>query len=111
MTKWTDLRCPEFASWQIRNYELYPLLGLKPGAHLPIEGFSERIVTDRHGNKALFKCEPADLTRKSKRSTHRLFYSCPDCAKWIPFGRAFQHKSGKEHKRNERYNRDVYIEG
>jgi hypothetical protein len=91
---WQDLRDPEYKEWQIRHYNLYPLLGIPAGGHLPKEGFPERIVTDAHGNQAVFKCEPAT----GRHSKHRLFYNCEVCAKWIPFGRAFQHRKGREHR-------------
>ena len=95
---WKDLRHPRRGEWQINHYHLYPLLGIPAGGHLPAEGFPERIVTDAHGNKSMFMCLPAD--GKGRKSKHRLFYRCIACKKWIPFGRAFQHRNGKEHKLN-----------
>jgi len=94
--------------WQIQQPELYELLGLKPGQHLPVEGFRERTVTDTHGNQAQFFCLPANepaprdgsLKGCRKSSKHRIYMHCDACMKWIPFGRAWQHRKGKEHKVN-----------
>jgi|SRR5262245_31348849 len=96
---------------QMAHYELYPLLGFNRGAHLPKEGFLERMVTDSHGNSVCMMCLPANEpkpranksvwdSRAPKSSKHRLFYLCEDCHCWVPFGRAGQHRKGREHKLN-----------
>jgi hypothetical protein len=33
-----------------------------------------------------------------------LFYLCTDCRRWIPFGRAGQHRKGAKHKGMAMYN-------
>ena len=90
----------------MQSYELFPLLGIPAGGHLPKEGFGHREVQG-----VLFKCEPAmapryyerhGRMRKVKVSKHRVFYLCVECSRWIPFGRAGQHRKGKEHKANAR---------
>src|SRR5215467_5999208 len=92
----------------IDHPRLYPLLGFKRGHHLPKEGFEPRVVTDTHGNSVMMKCEPVNpnirwspyLGRYLKSSKHRITYRCEACQKWIPYGRAGQHRKGKEHKLN-----------
>ncbi|HEY7416893.1 MAG TPA: hypothetical protein VH593_17030 [Ktedonobacteraceae bacterium] len=84
----------------LHSHELMPLLGFKPGAHLPVEGFAPVVVQD-----VMFMCEPANglmdasTGRKVKSSRHRIRYLCKECGAWIPFGRAGQHVKGREHKR------------
>ena len=86
--------------WYLQHHELYPLLGIE-GSILPAEGFGPREVQG-----VTFICRPAGETkvrwdgRKVKVSKHRLFYLCKACDRLIPFGRAFQHKQGREHKAN-----------
>jgi hypothetical protein len=88
--------------WFLQSYELRPILGL--GAHLPSEGFEPVEVQG-----TMFKCEPAMAPRyhngrRVKVSKHRLFYLCTDCRRWIPFGRASQHRKGAKHKGMAMYN-------
>jgi hypothetical protein len=66
----------------LQHHELYPLLGLKPGQHLPYYGF-EVIVRGVH-----LRCDPA--SQKGRRSKHRLKVLC-SCGRYIPFGRYGQH--------------------
>lgn len=80
--------------WFLQTWELYPLLGLKPGAHLPPEGFPQREIQG-----VQFKCNPAG--NGGRRGPHRVFYLCEDCDRWVPFGRAGQHRKGREHKLNQ----------
>jgi hypothetical protein len=85
--------------WFLQNHELYPLLGI--GHKLPADGFEPVEVQG-----VQFKCEPAkaprytDRGRKVKVSKHRLFYMCKECKRWVPFGRAYQHRKGQLHKDN-----------
>jgi hypothetical protein len=87
--------------WFLQNHELYPLLGIQAGGKLPREGFDPKEVQG-----VLFKCEPAraprytDRGRRVKVSKHRLLYLCRECERWIPFGRAGQHRKGRNHKVN-----------
>lgn len=81
---------------QINHFALYPLLGFKHGQHLPKEGFGPRVVVDEQGNESLLKCEPAS----GAYAKHRIFYECESCKRWIPYGRANQHRNGREHKLN-----------
>ena len=78
--------------WQINEHALYPLLGLKSGGHLPKEGFGPRLVQG-----TWFKCDPHP-GKKTRFTPHRVKYQCPICSKWIPFGRAIQHESRKDHR-------------
>jgi hypothetical protein len=77
---------PYHNKWQINHTNLYPLLGINAGGHLPKEGFPPREI-----NGVMFKCDPAPKT-EGKSSKHRVRYLC-SCGKWIPFGRAIQHES------------------
>lgn len=87
--------------WFLQSYELMPLLGFKPGAHLPDGGFNPRDVQG-----VMIKCEPAKAPRynssgrRVRVGKHRLKYLCVDCDKWIPTGRAGQHRKGSKHKDN-----------
>lgn len=73
----------------LQHHELYPLLGLKPGQHLPKEGF--RIVVQGK----MYYCDPAQ--EKGRRSKHRIKTGCPKCGLLIPFGRMGQHMKRKDH--------------
>lgn len=75
----------------VHHHELYPLLGLRRGQHLPPEGFPFREV---QGVK--FMCLPAT----GARSKHRILYICEACGRAVPFGRAAQHNRGAEHRLN-----------
>lgn len=66
----------------MQAHELYPALGLKPGQHLPRDGFAPRYVQN-----IMFRCLPAERGNKG----HRVLYLCA-CGQWIPFGRAAQHE-------------------
>jgi hypothetical protein len=84
----------------MQSYELLPLLGISRGGHLPPEGFDPVEVQG-----IIFKCEPSMAPRyrngrRVKSSKHRVFYLCKDCTRWIPFGRAGQHRKGRQHKIN-----------
>lgn len=72
----------------LHHHELYPLLGLKSGQHLPDEGFGPRQVS-HNGSTATFICDP--VTDKCRRSPHRIKVACEYCNKFIPFGRFSQH--------------------
>jgi len=74
--------------WWMQHHEIYPLLGLRVGQHLPPDGF------DRVVNGLRFICEPASET---PRRPHRLFVQCT-CDRLIPFGRIGQHIKGRQHK-------------
>lgn len=76
----------EYGRW-MQHHQLYPLLGMKAGDHLPKEGFTKVIDGVR------IICEPAT----GARSKHRLKVNC-SCGKLIPFGRMGQHMKGKEHR-------------
>lgn len=66
----------------VQHHELYPLLDLKRGAHLPDEGFMKSL---RVGLRVVtYKCEPIGVPGQ------RVKFAC-DCGRWIPFGRAGQH--------------------
>lgn len=84
--------------YYLQGWELYPLLGITH-QKLPREGFEAREVQG-----VTFRCEPAQAPRyrgdgrRVKISKHRLRYLCRECDKWIPFGRAAQHRKGREHK-------------
>lgn len=85
----------------MQSHELLPVLGFKPGGHLPKEGFKPVEVEG-----VLFYCEPAgeprvnSWGRKIGASKHRIHYFCKACRKWVPFGRAYQHNKGRQHKLN-----------
>ena len=88
--------------WNLQHHELYPLLGLKSGSHLPDEGFGPVEVQG-----ITFVCRPAGRPTKrrwdgtwAKPCKHRIYYLCEVCERWIPFGRAGQHRKGTEHKAN-----------
>ena len=94
--------------WYLQNHELYPLLKervlgwTEHVSRLPVTGFMPIEV-----NGVTFKCEAQSPgTKKTWRGTnahrakHRLFYLCKECAEWIPFGRAGQHRKGQKHKNN-----------
>src|SRR5688572_22568597 len=72
----------------LQSHELMPILGFKPGGHLPKEGFPPRRV-EHNGQSAMFVCYAA--SGKGNRSPHRLKVMCEVCAKYIPFGRFGQH--------------------
>jgi len=75
----------------MQSRELLPALGLRPGRHIPAEGFGPTIV-----GGTIFCCEPAGRNRR----LHRIFYRCEACERWLPFGRAGQHEKGREHRLN-----------
>ena len=75
----------------LQAWQLYPLLGIKPGCHLPVEGFSCREVDGLQ-----VYCTP-QRPHVGKISTHRIFAICP-CGQHVPFGRLGQHRRGKAHK-------------
>jgi len=77
----------------MQQHELYPLLGIPAGGHLPADGWLCREVT-HEGYTRNFKCAPA--TTDGRRSKHRVKYLCT-CGEWIPFGRAGQHLKAKGH--------------
>lgn len=87
--------------WFLQSYELLPLLGVPAGGHLPKEGFGPVEVQG-----VRFMCRPALAPRLRpdgrivKVSRHRLVYLCEACQKWIPTGRAYQHRKGRVHKNN-----------
>ena len=72
----------------MQHNELYEALGLNPKRHLPKDGFGPMVV-----DNVMFVCSPA-----GHGSKHRIRYFCEACERWIPFGRAWQHNKGKEHK-------------
>jgi hypothetical protein len=82
----------------MQSHELLPVLGFKPGSHLPREGFGPMEVQG-----VTFVCEPANPSFVNtyggtvSSSKTRLFYLC-SCRKWIPCGRAGQHLKGKDHR-------------
>lgn len=76
--------------WWMQHHELYPLIGLKPGQHLPKEGFNHIVGT------TLVRCEPA--TNNGRRSKHRIKVDCPKCGRLIPFGRIGQHLKRRDHR-------------
>lgn len=75
----------------MQSHELMPVLGFKPGQHLPKEGFEQKMV-----NGVWFQCDPAT----GASSKHRIHYLCDACLEWIPYGRAGQHNKGRDHKQN-----------
>lgn len=72
----------------MQHFQLYPLLGIKSGDHLPREGFSKEI-----GGVAITVLPAAG---KGRRSSHRVMVHCT-CGRKIPFGRMGQHLRWKEH--------------
>lgn len=85
----------------LQSHELLPKFGLPADGHLPPEGFGPRVV-----DGITFICRPAPEPkfrsdgRKVKVSKHRIFYHCDACRRYIPAGRAYQHRKGREHKNN-----------
>ena len=78
----------------MHHHELYPLLGLKPGQHLPDEGFDKTVQGIR------FFCELK--SNKGRRSPHRIKIECLQCNRWLPFGRFGQHIKRADHKEGVR---------
>jgi hypothetical protein len=76
--------------WWMQHHELYPLLGLTPGSHLPDQGFTTTVngvyvvVKDKHTGNGV------------KSSKHRVYVQC-SCDRMIPFGRIGQHIKGRQH--------------
>jgi hypothetical protein len=75
----------------LQSHELFPLLGLKPGVHLPDIGFTKDV------QGVTFICDPVMAPtikpdgRKVKSSRARIRYICT-CLAFVPYGRAGQHK-------------------
>lgn len=67
----------------LRHYDIYPLLGLRSGHHLPKEGLGARYVD---GMVVFVK------PKTENRRAHRVMVICPDCGNNIPFGRLQQHQ-------------------
>lgn len=88
-----------YGRW-VNQPELYELLGLKPGAHLPPGGFDKTL---RVGRRVVeYRCEPesGEPGRRAAKP-QRVKFLC-DCGRWIPFGRAGQHLAACEpYKRTE----------
>ena len=76
----------------LHSHDLLPLLGIRPGGHLPSAGFGPVSVQGTS-----FRCLPVG---EAGRRKHRIEYFCIECQRWIPFGRANQHRQGVEHKSN-----------
>lgn len=72
--------------------QLYPLLGLKPGQHLPKDG---TMVITRLGDTdvTILAKGPEETNRR-----HRVIARCNLCSKWFPFGRLAQHQKRRDHQ-------------
>lgn len=66
----------------LQSHELMPLLGFKPGEHLPRQGFQLTV------QGVVFVCNDAN------NGKHRISFVCK-CKRLIPFGRAGQHINSK----------------
>lgn len=80
------LRHPERNEWPAHSSAVLPMLGLKPGRHLPPEGMPPREI---QGITVWVK--PQEANRKS--SLHRVYAKCPACGKEMSVGRLPQHAS------------------
>ena len=77
----------------LQHHELYPKLGLKPGAHLGTNGWTKEV------EGVLFYCRPIPLRPTGRKSSkHRIFVRCTKCHTLIPFGRIGQHLKRRDHK-------------
>lgn len=68
----------------IHSHRMMPLLGLKPGGHLPADGMAPQMVNDI----AVYVLSKAEAERTKR--FHRVIAICP-CGKHVPFGRMGQH--------------------
>ena len=83
-------------TWAANSNEVLPLLGLKAGGHLPVEGMPPRKI---QGITVWVEPAPTpDLTmardytlRRVKSSKHRVMAECPVCRKHMSLGRLQQH--------------------
>jgi len=66
----------------LHSHKMMPLLGLKPGGHLPVEGMGTR---DINGVMVYV------LAKFRSGRHHRIIAICPACKKHVPFGRMGQH--------------------
>jgi hypothetical protein len=76
----------------VNHFELYPLLGIPAGGHLPKEGFIKEV------QGVHIECRPAPEPKGYKSSKHRLFYVCKTCDQYVPTGRWQQHIKGRKHR-------------
>jgi hypothetical protein len=83
----------------VQAYELYPLLGLKPGQHLPDEGFRKEVQ-----GKMVY-CDPVVKVAGRNSSKHRIKVGCDLCGHLIPFGRMGQHVKKRDHQPGAYWNR------
>jgi len=73
--------------WNLHSHDVLPLLGLRPGEHLPAAGLPPRVI---QGVKVWVAMSAAPTGRKS--ATHRVLAECPLCGKVLSVGRLHQHK-------------------
>ena len=75
----------------MQMWNLYPLLGLKPGHHLPDEGTLPREI-----NGVTVWVLPK-VVYAGRRAPHRVMARCPKCSGIIPFGKLGQHVKRRDH--------------
>lgn len=86
--------------WNMHHHELRPLLGLRPGFHLPASGLPAQ---DIDGTTVYVK--PANVGGSRK---HRVMAIC-HCGKHVAAGRLGQHQLGhaRQVNRDEAQGRDI----
>jgi hypothetical protein len=75
------------------------MLGLKPTQHLPVEGMPPRLIQGIRIWVEPQKEPGAKVSRRNKRSTHRVMAECPICLKVMSAGRLHQHAEIHAHWR------------
>lgn len=76
----------------VQHHELYPMLGLKVGQHLPDEGFRKEV------DGKMVYCDPVQKIAGRNSSKHRIKIGCDKCGVLIPFGRMGQHMKRRDHR-------------
>lgn len=76
----------EGRDWNAHTSEVFRLLGLKPGSHLPPEGMPPREI---QGIRVWVTPKPEGEPRSV--CSHRVLAECPVCKKHLSVGRLHQH--------------------
>lgn len=70
---------------------LYPLLGMHPGQHIT-NWFAGWHMVDGICYYVHLDHETPARAKKGARKPHRIYYRCPICDQYYPFGRRGQHE-------------------
>ena len=90
-----QLRLPDGRTMQHRH--LYPLLGFKPGSHIPQDYSGWRVIEG-----TIVVIHTREHADRLGNHLHRIYAQCAECHHFFPFGRLAQHKGSKRCERLRR---------